>query len=591
MTDKMRELLDRYELYARARGFSPASIGHVRRCVGFFDDFLHGNTDAGKVTADDFRRFLSDLRERPVWGGLKGEKGRRLSGTSQNTYARAVKAFFDWLKAEDIITNNPLAAVPAPRKPKTMPKIYSENELNAVFKAAATNIRDQAIFYLFLDSGVRLAELSRLKVSDIDLLEGEFKVLGKGGKERFAYFSPLTAASLDSYVKKHRYAAAPNERLFVAADGHPLSTSGIQSLLERLGRRAGIKERLSPHKLRHTWATLSLKYGGNLEYIRKILGHSDIQTTSEAYLNVQDADVKAAYMNFSPLANLKAAGDGKRFVLPDERRPRDQQEVPGTQPQQKLYEETPHKQEIRASAKKLAEGIRLPSLTDNRMWDDLPTEFLPGKYFLPIGEIDIGKNRQVSVKYHMDTGITTPRLLERLYSHLSTSGFPKFSELVGEQGKLERWAGEVGQYCKAGINLLKLIIDDVEAHRTNVFFGDETKPGLTKWFPLTVWSDVIQKAGGYSWIRQSWYHPPENISGSNLWRLRCGAYPIGIAKTKTRLKTYENWHKTLRENYAISQAVKDINKRHLKLDETATQIKQLFLDFSDMEHLPGSCDL
>jgi site-specific recombinase XerD len=219
----MRELLDRYELYARARGFSPASIGHVRRCVGFFDDFLQGNTDAGKVTADDFRRFLSDLRERPAWGGLKGEKGHRLSGTSQNTYARAVKAFFGWLKAEDIITNNPLAAVPAPRKPKTMPKIYSENELNAVFKAAATNIRDQAIFYLFLDSGVRLAELSRLKVSDIDLLEGEFKVLGKGGKERFAYFSPLTAASLDSYVKKHRYAAAPNERLFVAADGHPLA--------------------------------------------------------------------------------------------------------------------------------------------------------------------------------------------------------------------------------------------------------------------------------------------------------------------------------------------------------------------------------
>ena len=587
----MRELLERYELYARARGFSLASIKHTRRCVGFFDDFLQGNTDVGKVTADDFRRFLSDLRERPVWGGLKGEKGRLLSGTSQNTYARAVKAFFGWSKAEGIIANNPLAAVPAPRKPKTVPKVYSENELNAVFEAAKANIRDQAIFYLFLDSGVRLGELSRIKVADIDTQEGSFKVLGKGGKERFAYFSPVTAASLDSYLKKRRPATTRNERFFLAADGQPLSASGIQSLLERLGRRAGIKERLAPHKLRHTLATLSLKYGGNLEYIRKILGHSDIKTTSESYLNVQDEDVKAAYRNFSPLANLKAAGAGKGFVLPDDGKPADQQKVPGSQPQQKLYEETPHKQEIRASAKKLAEGIRLPSLTDNRMWDDLPMEFLPGKYFLPIGEIDIGKNKQVSVKYHLDTGITTPRLLERLYSHLSTSGFPKFSELVGEQGKLEGWAGEVGQYCKAGLNLLKVIINDVEAYRANIFFGDETKPGLTKWFPLMVWSDAIQKAGGYSWIRESWYHPPENIAGSNLWRLRCGAYPIGIAKTKTRLKTYENWHKTLRENYTVSPAVKDINKRHLKLDETATQIKQLFLDFSDMEHLPGSCDL
>lgn len=344
MANNMRELLERYELYARARGFSLAYIKHICRCVGFFDDFLQGNTDASKVTADDFRRFLSDLRERPAWGGLKGEKGRRLSGTAQNTYARAVKAFFGWLKAEGVITNNPLAAVPAPRKPKTMPKVYSGNELNAVFEAAAANIRDQSIFYLFLDSGVRLAELSLLKVADVDTQDGRIKVLGKGGKERFAYFSPVTAASLDIYVKKHRSAATRNERLFLAADGHPLSASGIQSLLERLGRKAGIKERLAPHKLRHTWATLSLKYGGNLEYIKKILGHSDIQTTSEAYLNVQDEDVKAAYRNFSPLANLKTASAGKGFVLPDEGKPADQQEIPKGKIRQKAHEETSYEQ-------------------------------------------------------------------------------------------------------------------------------------------------------------------------------------------------------------------------------------------------------
>jgi site-specific recombinase XerD len=136
MADKMRELLERYTLYARARGFSDAYIEHVCRCVGFFNDFLQGNKEADKITADDFRRFLVELRGKPTWGGKKGEIGRLLSGTTQNTYGRAVKAFFSWLKAEGIIANNPLAVVAAPRKPKTVPKVYSEKELYAVFEAA-----------------------------------------------------------------------------------------------------------------------------------------------------------------------------------------------------------------------------------------------------------------------------------------------------------------------------------------------------------------------------------------------------------------------------------------------------------------------
>jgi integrase/recombinase XerD len=125
-----------------------------------------------------------------------------------------------------------------------------------------------------------------LKMSDVDIQDGSIKVLGKGEKERFAYFTEITADILETYVNRYRPAAKLNERLFLAENGHPLSASGIQSLLERLGEKAGIRERLAPHKLRHTWATLSLIYGGNLEYIRKILGHSDMKTTSEAYLNV-----------------------------------------------------------------------------------------------------------------------------------------------------------------------------------------------------------------------------------------------------------------------------------------------------------------
>ena len=336
----MKELFARYKLYARARGFSDIYIGHVCRCVGFFDDFLQGNTDAGKVTVDDFRRFVSDLRDRPVWGGRKGEKGRTLSGTAINTYARAVKAFFNWLKAEGIIATNPLAGEPAPKKPRTLPKVYTEAELYAVFEAATANIRDEAVLYLFLDSGLRLDELNSLKMGDVDIPSGTLNVLGKGGIERFALFGQVTAASLERYVKEYRLAAGKHDALFLAEDGHPLSASGIQSLLERLGRKAGIKERLAPHKLRHSFATFGLKYDANLEYIKRLLGHSDIKTTSESYLNIPDADIRAAYQHFSPITNLKAARPGKGSVSLNGGRSGDQREVPGKQPGPKAREET-----------------------------------------------------------------------------------------------------------------------------------------------------------------------------------------------------------------------------------------------------------
>jgi site-specific recombinase XerD len=340
------ELLDRYELYAQAAGFSRAQVDHMRSCIGLLDQFLQGTKDVKEVTAADFRRFLADLRERPLWPGLKTEQARHLSGTSINTYARTVKAFFNWLKAEGIIADNPLAAVPAPRKPKTLPKVYSEKDLRAVYAAAVANIRDEAVFCLLLDSGIRLAELAGLKMGDVDTQSGSLKVHGKGNKERFAYLGADAAKCVDRYIKECRQGAARSDFLFLTEDGKPLQARGIQALLLRLGKKAGLDERLSAHKLRHTFATQSLKYGGNMEYIKKVLGHTDIKTTSEAYLNVQDADVSAAHRRFSPLSNLQRADVGKGLVLPGEEKPANQQKNPERQPGQQAHEETSSEQKL-----------------------------------------------------------------------------------------------------------------------------------------------------------------------------------------------------------------------------------------------------
>jgi len=168
---------------------------------------LETTGDAQDVTGDDYRRFVVELRSRRARHGSGKESEHYLSGTTVHTYGRVVKTFFAWLSEARIIAENPLAGIPAPRKPKTIPKVYREKELLAV-SAAVTSVRDRAIYELFLDSGIRLKELSTIKIGDIDIEEGSVRVMGKGGKERFVYFIPPVAESIKAYVKEFRRDAA-----------------------------------------------------------------------------------------------------------------------------------------------------------------------------------------------------------------------------------------------------------------------------------------------------------------------------------------------------------------------------------------------
>ena len=258
--------------------------------------------------------------------------------------------------------------------------------------------------------------------------------------------------------------------------------------------------------------------------------------------------------------------------------------------EQEPYDETPHKQKMRELAGALAEGIHLPSPWNKDLWRDLPVEFKPGKYSLPIGLVEIDEDKQIKVEYYdVGAGIAEPHLVKGLYSHLSTSGLPRFVELVGDKGKLNNFVSEAGQYSQALLMFLKQIVDEVRCYRARVSFYDEVKPGLTKWFVITAWNDAIQKAGGYSWIDNSWYRPHESIPGTNLSQLRCGAYSIGIARSRRTLKTYENWHKKLRANYVAP--AKDIHAKSQELDEIAQDRRQRLQEFSDIERLPGHCEL
>ena len=303
MNASFLDLLDKYDLDARSRDYSLSQIKLTRLVITLFDKFLKSEVEASKITADHYRYFMVDLATRHAISKSGKESFRLLSDTTKHTYARVLKAFFSWLLKRNYIVKNPLEKVHLPHKPSVVPKIYSEEELIAV-SAAVVGTRNRAIYELFLDSGIRLKELTELRMGDIEIDEGVVTVKGKGKKQRPSYFSTITAANIGAYIKELRSNAKKDDRLFIKSSGQPMTKSGIQSMLYRLGLKAKLKERLAPHKLRHTFTTLSMENGANLEYLRKLLGHSDIKTTSDNYLNVRDKTIRAAHSKFSPVMNL-----------------------------------------------------------------------------------------------------------------------------------------------------------------------------------------------------------------------------------------------------------------------------------------------
>ena len=301
----IENIIAKYSLRARAEGLSPKTIKNTASSVRYFTHFIGGIEDVKKITSDDLRRFIISLQHKKRWSGRLGVKVQNnISGTSINTYVRAIRAFWSWMHRENIIKVNPFATVPAPKIPQKLPKVLSEQDLGSIFKLEMTT-RDRAILMLLLDSGIRLTELANLTRDDLNKTADGITVTGKGNKQRHVYISDDTGVELTMYnIFERPEPGVSTDKFFLTNDGYPLTAPRIQKILELIGKKAGITQRLSPHKLRHSYATMSLRHGANLEILRRSLGHTDIKTT-EVYLSLTDADVQTAHKQFSPISNLR----------------------------------------------------------------------------------------------------------------------------------------------------------------------------------------------------------------------------------------------------------------------------------------------
>jgi integrase/recombinase XerC len=233
-------------------------------------------------------------------------------GLSRATAARklaAVRTFLRYLRREDLLDGgDPGSLVPTPKRDVRMPAHLSEHEMQALLAAPLADNplgrRDRAILELFYASGLRLSELAGLDLDDVNLSAKMVRVLGKGGKERLVPFGGPAAAALRSYLKDRDMLVGDRDRdqFFVNYRGGRLTTRSIDRLVRRYVAACSTRLGISPHALRHSFATHLLQRGADLRVIQELLGHSRISTT-QRYTHVNAAQLLDVYNKSHPRAN------------------------------------------------------------------------------------------------------------------------------------------------------------------------------------------------------------------------------------------------------------------------------------------------
>ncbi len=233
-----------------------------------------------------FREFLRFVYPKPLhqitkWDILQFQRhlvvDKKVSRSYQNQSINAIKFYLEHVLGQD----RQFFDLQRPKKTEKLPEVLSLEEVKAILKATG-NLKHKAILATIYSAGLRVGELTELKISDIDSHGMRIWVReGKGVKDRITVLSPLLLELLRLYFKKYR----PGRYLFESPDGKPYSASSIRKILHRSVVRAGIRKKVVPHTLRHSFATHLLENGTNLRYIQTLLGHTSAKTT-EIYTHV-----------------------------------------------------------------------------------------------------------------------------------------------------------------------------------------------------------------------------------------------------------------------------------------------------------------
>src|ERR671922_2037399 len=254
------------------------------------------DVDPAEVTPRSLRRYAATLSDR-----------RAVAATVARKLA-ALRAFYRALREHGVVAHNPADLIPAPKRPRNLPRVLRPDEMAAVLDripaSTPLEIRDRALFEVAYSSGLRAEELVTLDVLSVDFDAEELRVEGKGQKTRIVPAGEPALRALARYLERARPALRSGDgsaALFLSKSGRRLSTSDVRRRLRAWTRHAEVQGGVSPHTLRHSFATHLLEGGADLRAIQELLGHASISTT-QIYTRVESARLKSAYARSHPRA-------------------------------------------------------------------------------------------------------------------------------------------------------------------------------------------------------------------------------------------------------------------------------------------------
>lgn len=289
----MEKYIEKFMRYLEIeKNYSQHTVLNYRLDLEDFRKFL-GETPLEKIDYLTLRKYLAILKEKNL--------GTRTVGRKLST----LRSFFRFLTRDGYLKVNPILSLSSPKLERHLPQFLTEEETVKLIESAFARsesdekgLRDRAILETFYSTGMRIAELVGLDVDEIDFISGIVKVMGKGKKERIVPIGEQAISAIRKYLRKRK---KQTEALFLNKFGKRITTRGVRGIVDKYIHAAGIKQGVSPHTLRHSFATHLLDRGADLRTVQELLGHANLSTT-QIYTHLTTEKLKKVYDKAHPRA-------------------------------------------------------------------------------------------------------------------------------------------------------------------------------------------------------------------------------------------------------------------------------------------------
>ena len=295
--NKMKNYLHEYILFIRVeKNLSPRTCEAYKRDLTHYLNFILEKKveNISKITQMHIREYIRALNE------------KELVSKSIARIFSSIRSYHKYLASENIVSENPTLVLSNPKSPKKLPIILNENEISVIIEkideSSQFGKRDKAIIEILYSCGLRVSELCALDLSNLFLDDSLIRIFGKGSKERLLPIGARAKLYLNNYLKFLRPSLSRYNKssvVFLSRNGNQLTRAMINKILTKWSKASGIKKTISPHTLRHSFATHLLEGGADLRFVQALLGHSDISTT-QIYTHLDKKHLREVYKTYHP---------------------------------------------------------------------------------------------------------------------------------------------------------------------------------------------------------------------------------------------------------------------------------------------------